>query len=64
MIYLFVAVATLVGTPTAGAFVLEFNQTNVNRLIIFTGILIIAGALTLGLASLVPIVLRRRRATA
>ncbi|OCH92770.1 MFS general substrate transporter [Obba rivulosa] len=51
-IYLLVAVSTLVGTPTAGAFVTTIDQSNFDNLIIFTGVLILVGGLLLLLAGL------------
>ncbi|KAF8575182.1 MFS general substrate transporter [Ramaria rubella] len=48
--YFFVAVACLVGTPTAGAFVPSFTQEHFNHLIIFTGALLLLSAILLGLA--------------
>lgn len=47
-IYMLVAVSTLVGTPTAGAFVTTVDQAHFARLIIFTGVLTIAGGAVLG----------------
>lgn len=47
-----VAVAALVGTPTAGAFVDIVDQARFNQLIIFSGALLLAGGVTLGIARL------------
>ncbi|CAO1635491.1 unnamed protein product [Sympodiomycopsis kandeliae] len=44
-VYAFISIANLVGTPTAGALVGNKNtQADFNRLIIFTGALVLAGA--------------------
>lgn len=45
-IYFVIAIANLVGTPTAGAFLKEIDQKHFEWLIIFTGTLILAGAAT------------------
>ncbi|KAI5124992.1 hypothetical protein M0805_007417 [Coniferiporia weirii] len=58
-IYIFVAIATLIGTPTAGAFVPALTQHNFTRLIVFTGVLEVAGGTALGVAHFVT--LRERR---
>ncbi|KAH8102673.1 monocarboxylate permease [Cristinia sonorae] len=47
-IYLVVAVANLVGTPTAGAFIRTVNQHDFNSLIVFTGVLVLSGSLAFG----------------
>ena len=47
--------ATLIGTPTAGALVPTFSQAHFDHLIIFTGVLSLAGGGALGLAYLVGI---------
>ncbi|EMD37082.1 hypothetical protein CERSUDRAFT_51719 [Gelatoporia subvermispora B] len=49
-IYLLVAVSTLVGTPTAGAFVKTLDQSHFNNLIIFTGVLILVGGALLAVS--------------
>ncbi|EPQ53733.1 MFS transporter, partial [Gloeophyllum trabeum ATCC 11539] len=41
-VYMIAAVAALVGTPTAGAFVKTVDQHNFNSLIIFTGVMVLA----------------------
>lgn len=46
-VYLLVAVASLVGTPTAGAFVNVIDQSHFNNLIIFTGCLTLCGGMVL-----------------
>ncbi|KAI0798141.1 major facilitator superfamily domain-containing protein [Abortiporus biennis] len=49
-IYMVVGVANLVGTPTAGAFLHEVNQTNFNGLIAFCGCMIFSTAFAYGIA--------------
>ncbi|OBZ66781.1 Riboflavin transporter MCH5 [Grifola frondosa] len=49
-IYMLVAVATLAGTPTAGALLKVSDRSHFNGLIVFTGVLTVAGALTLAAA--------------
>ncbi|KZT20190.1 MFS general substrate transporter [Neolentinus lepideus HHB14362 ss-1] len=51
-IYMLVAISTLVGTPTAGAFVSTIDEKHFQRLIIFTGVLAIAGGSVLSVARL------------
>jgi len=45
VVYFHVAIACLAGTPAAGSFVPTFSEENFNRLIIFTGIMLIASSL-------------------
>lgn len=42
--------ATLIGTPTAGALVPTFSQAHFDHLIVFTGVLCITGGAALGVA--------------
>jgi len=49
-VYLVVAVANLVGTPTAGAFIEQVNQHNFTSLIVFTGVLVLTGSLAFACA--------------
>ena len=44
---MFVAVATLVGTPTGGALLKTVDQEHFNGLIIFSGVLTLAGTVVL-----------------
>lgn len=44
------AIPTLVGTPTAGAFVPTFTQEHFDHLIIFTGVLLLSSAALMGAA--------------
>ena len=44
-IFTVAAVATLAGTPTAGAFLKEIDQSHLDSLIIFTGVLVLVGAI-------------------
>jgi len=48
--YFFIAISTLVGTPTAGAFVPDFTQEHFDHLIIFTGVLLLLGSILIGVA--------------
>ncbi|GBE83587.1 major facilitator superfamily domain-containing protein [Sparassis latifolia] len=48
-LYMVVGIATLVGTPTAGAFVHVVNNKHFNGLIIFCGVFIAVGGAILGL---------------
>ncbi|GJJ08569.1 hypothetical protein Clacol_002788 [Clathrus columnatus] len=48
-LYLVVAVACLVGTPTAGVFVPRFSQSNFDHLIIFTGALLLVAGILMGI---------------
>jgi hypothetical protein len=48
-----VAVATLAGTPTAGAFIQTIDQAHFNRLIVFSGVMVLVGAIALGAARLI-----------
>jgi len=57
-IYMLVAISTLVGTPTAGAFVKTTDQSHFNNLIVFTGVLIVVGGVLLALAGVAA---RRKR---
>ena len=45
-----IAVASLVGTPTAGALLRETDEAHFRRLIVFCGVLSVAGTLVLALA--------------
>ncbi|KIJ52627.1 hypothetical protein M422DRAFT_156691 [Sphaerobolus stellatus SS14] len=53
IVYFHVAIACLAGTPAAGAFVPEFSEKNFNRLIIFTGVMLIASSVFIGGVGLV-----------
>ncbi len=46
-VYIFLAVATLIGTPTAGAILKTVDEAHFTRLIVFSGALMAAGTLTL-----------------
>ena len=48
-----VAVATLVGTPTAGALLKTTDDTHFTRLIVFSGVLTLAGTIILAAAGVV-----------
>ncbi|KZT18941.1 MFS general substrate transporter, partial [Neolentinus lepideus HHB14362 ss-1] len=52
-IYMIAAVAALVGTPTAGAFVKVVGQHDFDGLIIFTGVMVLAGGVIIGAAHVV-----------
>lgn len=52
-VYLVVAVANLVGTPTAGAFIKTVTQHNFDALIVFTGVLILTGSFAFACARMV-----------
>ncbi|TBU46221.1 monocarboxylate permease [Dichomitus squalens] len=52
-VYMVVAVATLVGTPTGGALLKVTDESHFTSLIIFSGVLIGAGTVTLTMAGLV-----------
>ncbi|TFK87295.1 monocarboxylate permease [Polyporus arcularius HHB13444] len=52
-VYMVVAVATLVGTPTGGALLKEVDQKHFNALIIFAGVLTTAGTVVLAIAGIV-----------
>ncbi|KAF8510787.1 monocarboxylate permease [Gautieria morchelliformis] len=59
-LYFFVAIACLVGTPTAGAFIQpSFTQKRLDNLIVFTGVLLLMSAVLIGLAHIVS--LRKQR---
>ncbi|KAI0763860.1 monocarboxylate permease [Trametes elegans] len=49
-VYMVIAVASLVGTPTAGALLRETDEAHFRRLIVFCGVLSVAGTLVLALA--------------
>ncbi|KAF5337677.1 hypothetical protein D9758_013004 [Tetrapyrgos nigripes] len=49
-VYFFAAVASLVGTPTAGAFVKDREHPGYTSLILFTGLMILAGSVILVIA--------------
>ncbi|KAI9056296.1 monocarboxylate permease [Trametes sanguinea] len=51
-VYMFVAVATLVGTPTGGALLKQTDEEHFNSLIIFCGVMTLAGTAVLTLAGL------------
>ncbi|CDO77908.1 hypothetical protein BN946_scf184692.g6 [Trametes cinnabarina] len=51
VVYMVIAVGTLVGTPTAGALLNVVDEAHFTRLIIFCGVLNGAGAVFLGLAA-------------
>ncbi|KAL0953928.1 hypothetical protein HGRIS_005093 [Hohenbuehelia grisea] len=53
MIYLIVAIANLIGTPSAGAFIKTINAEHFRNLIIFTGLLVTCGGLTLTIVRVV-----------
>ena len=46
-VYIFVAIATLIGTPTAGAILKTTDEAQFTQLIIFSGALMAAGTLIL-----------------
>ena len=46
-VYIFLAVATLVGTPTGGALLRTVDETHFRSLIVFTGALMTAGTVVL-----------------
>ena len=46
-VYIFIAIATLIGTPTAGALLKVVDEKHFNALIIFTGVLLAAGTVAL-----------------
>ncbi|EJF60629.1 monocarboxylate permease [Dichomitus squalens LYAD-421 SS1] len=46
-VYIFIAVATLIGTPTAGALLNITDEEHFNSLIMFTGVLLAAGTVVL-----------------
>lgn len=52
-IFTVAAVATLAGSPTAGAFLKQVDQRHFNSLIIFTGVLVLVGSAFFGLARIV-----------
>ncbi|KAI0753291.1 monocarboxylate permease [Daedaleopsis nitida] len=52
-VYLVIGIATLVGTPTGGAFLKEIDDKHFTSLIIFTGVITLVGTLVLGSAGLV-----------
>ncbi|KAI0943343.1 hypothetical protein AcW1_002526 [Taiwanofungus camphoratus] len=63
--YMLVGVAGLVGTPTAGAFLKSTDQAHFNGLIVFTGVLVLAGTAFLGVVGVVTeMQARRARKTA
>ncbi|KAI0922957.1 hypothetical protein AcV5_009814 [Taiwanofungus camphoratus] len=63
--YMLVGVAGLVGTPTAGAFLKSADQAHFNGLIVFTGVLVLAGTAFLGVVGVVTeMQARRARKTA
>jgi len=53
-LYFCVAIACLAGTPTAGAFVPTFSQSRFERLIVFTGVMLLASAVLIAIAYKVP----------
>ena len=55
-----VAVATLAGTPTGGALLKVTDESHFTSLIVFSGVLLAAGTVTLTLAGLVGSPLLRR----
>ncbi|RPD53739.1 monocarboxylate permease [Lentinus tigrinus ALCF2SS1-7] len=59
-VYMVVAVATLVGTPTGGALLKDVDQKHFNALIIFAGALTVAGTVVLAIAGVVESVKLRR----
>ncbi|KAH9941550.1 monocarboxylate permease [Amylocystis lapponica] len=61
-VYLVVSVAVLVGTPTAGGFVKVESQASYRNLIVFTGVLVLAGAALLGASGFLSRLFTRRRA--
>ena len=52
-VYMVVAVATLVGTPTAGALLKTTDEKHFANLIIFSGVLTLAGTVVLAMAGVV-----------
>ena len=54
-IFLVDAVATFAGPAVAGTFLPTVTQRNFNRLIVFTGVMILGGALCLGIAYVLAI---------
>jgi len=58
--YFLVGIANLVGTPTAGAFLATTTVAGFNGLIVFTGMLLLAGSLILGVVGVVTEVQKRR----
>ncbi|KAH9846763.1 monocarboxylate permease [Lenzites betulinus] len=52
-VYMVVAVASLVGTPTGGALLKETDEAHFRNLIIFCGVLSVAGTVVMGMAGLV-----------
>ncbi|TFY54488.1 hypothetical protein EVJ58_g8837 [Rhodofomes roseus] len=60
--YFLVGIANLVGTPTAGAFLTTMDVAGFNGLIIFTGVLLAAGSLILGVVGVVTEVRKRQAA--
>ncbi|KAH9929021.1 major facilitator superfamily domain-containing protein [Epithele typhae] len=51
--YIGVAIASLAGTPTAGALLTTTDQSHFNNLIVFTGVLLVAGTVVMAGAGLV-----------
>ncbi|KAI0357821.1 monocarboxylate permease [Trametes cingulata] len=60
-VYMIVAVATLVGTPTGGALLKQTDEEHFNRLIVFCGTMIVAGTAVLAMAWVVGSEAFRRR---
>ena len=58
--YFLVGIANLVGTATPGAFLTTTNVAGFNGLIVFTGVLLAAGSLILGVVGVVTEVQKRR----
>ena len=54
-IFMFDAVATLIGTPTAGAFIRTTTEHNFDNLIIFCGVMVTSGGLCLGVAHFITL---------
>ena len=51
-VYIFLAVATLVGTPTAGALLKTVDAEHFDRLIVFLGLLMAVGTVALTAAAI------------
>lgn len=50
--YIFLAIATLVGTPTGGALLKTVDKAHFDRLIVFSGVLMAVGTVVLVAAAL------------
>ncbi len=60
-VYIFVSIATLIGTPTGGALLKVVDETHFKALVVFTGVILAAGTVALVGAAVVSSVRLREK---